>query len=141
LVIGDVGQDKFEEIDFVPHGTGAGLNFGWNLSRGGIRTKIGPPRGGGAFPWLSGPLGGAFGPSSGGTFGRDRGWGGPCGGSVYGDDCRSRIDSVRLRNGGLSGNRVLLDGVDHLVSFGEDGLRRVYCVSLGGWVYRLGAGG
>jgi len=30
LWIGDVGQNLWEEIDFVPAGTPAGLNFGWN---------------------------------------------------------------------------------------------------------------
>ena len=29
LVIGDVGQDEVEEIDFVKQGRGRGANFGW----------------------------------------------------------------------------------------------------------------
>jgi glucose/arabinose dehydrogenase len=33
LYIGDVGQDKFEEVDVAPasSGSGKGLNFGWNI--------------------------------------------------------------------------------------------------------------
>jgi len=31
LWIGDVGQNQWEEIDFVPAGTPGGLNFGWNM--------------------------------------------------------------------------------------------------------------
>jgi hypothetical protein len=34
LYIGDVGQNRVEEIDFVPLGTPAGLNFGWRIFEG-----------------------------------------------------------------------------------------------------------
>lgn len=34
LWIGDVGQGDWEEIDFLPAGTGAGTNFGWNAFEG-----------------------------------------------------------------------------------------------------------
>jgi len=30
IVIGDVGQDRFEEIDYLPLASAAGANFGWN---------------------------------------------------------------------------------------------------------------
>jgi glucose/arabinose dehydrogenase len=34
LYIGDVGQNIWEEINFLPAGTPAGTNFGWNLREG-----------------------------------------------------------------------------------------------------------
>jgi len=34
LFIGDVGQDRYEEIDFVKAGSKGGLNFGWNTMEG-----------------------------------------------------------------------------------------------------------
>jgi glucose/arabinose dehydrogenase len=34
LYIADVGQGRIEEIDFVPFGTPAGLNFGWRVFEG-----------------------------------------------------------------------------------------------------------
>jgi glucose/arabinose dehydrogenase len=34
LFIGDVGQDQWEEINFVPAGAAGGLNFGWNIREG-----------------------------------------------------------------------------------------------------------
>ena len=38
LWIGDVGQNKIEEVNFVPAGKGAGWNFGWRLREGSIAT-------------------------------------------------------------------------------------------------------
>lgn len=34
LYVGDVGQDTWEEIDFVPAGTSAPINFGWSVCEG-----------------------------------------------------------------------------------------------------------
>lgn len=34
LWIGDVGQNRWEEINYLPRGTGAGSNFGWRLREG-----------------------------------------------------------------------------------------------------------
>ncbi|QQL45934.1 PQQ-dependent sugar dehydrogenase [Sulfuriroseicoccus oceanibius] len=53
LYIGDVGQNKLEEINFVPAGKGRGANFGWRLREGTIAT---PKRG------VGGPLEGAMDP-------------------------------------------------------------------------------
>jgi glucose/arabinose dehydrogenase len=36
--MGDVGQNHWEEIDFMPRGKGAGANFGWRLREGLIET-------------------------------------------------------------------------------------------------------
>jgi glucose/arabinose dehydrogenase len=41
LVIGDVGQDAVEEIDFVRRGKGKGANFGWRSFEGRSRYKPG----------------------------------------------------------------------------------------------------
>ena len=40
LVIGDVGQNAFEEIDFVARGKGRGANFGWRPFEG--RSRYAP---------------------------------------------------------------------------------------------------
>lgn len=36
--IGDVGQNRWEEIDYLPKGKGAGANFGWRLREGDKET-------------------------------------------------------------------------------------------------------
>lgn len=38
LWIGDVGQNKWEEINWMPRGQGAGANYGWRLREGLIAT-------------------------------------------------------------------------------------------------------
>jgi glucose/arabinose dehydrogenase len=39
--IGDVGQNKIEEVNFIPARKGAGWNFGWRLREGSIATPSG----------------------------------------------------------------------------------------------------
>jgi hypothetical protein len=44
LYIGDVGQDRYEEVDWLPAGQGAGTNFGWRVVEGFHCTaNAGPP--------------------------------------------------------------------------------------------------
>ena len=37
--IGDVGQNAWEEVDFMPKGKAAGVNFGWRLREGEVATR------------------------------------------------------------------------------------------------------
>lgn len=43
LYIGDVGQDAWEEVDFVPAGTISGMNFGWSYYEGTHPYQVQPP--------------------------------------------------------------------------------------------------
>jgi glucose/arabinose dehydrogenase len=43
LYIGDVGQNSWEEIDFLPAGSKGGVDFGWNYREGKHSYKGGPP--------------------------------------------------------------------------------------------------
>jgi glucose/arabinose dehydrogenase len=43
LYIADVGQDAWEEIDFVPAGTSGSMNFGWSYYEGNHPYKNQPP--------------------------------------------------------------------------------------------------
>ena len=56
---------------------------------------------------------------------------------VFGDLCTGRIESARLRGGRARDVRRTRLTVPQLSSFGEDGRRRAYAVSLAGPVYRL----
>jgi glucose/arabinose dehydrogenase len=45
LYIADVGQDSWEEVDFVPAGTAGGMNFGWSYYEGTHPYQDQPPAG------------------------------------------------------------------------------------------------
>jgi glucose/arabinose dehydrogenase len=142
LIIGDVGQDAVEEIDFVPNRRGngqappGGYNFGWNVFEGLDRYNSGNAPGH-VPPAIAHSQDDGYCSIIGGYVLRDRSLGSPFYGKyVYGDYCQSRlrISSIRARN---APSRALRAQVSTLVSFGEDGLGRVYAVSLEGPVYRL----
>jgi glucose/arabinose dehydrogenase len=50
LYIGDVGQDAWEEVDFVPAGTAGGMNFGWSFYEG-MHTYQDQPPASATFTW------------------------------------------------------------------------------------------
>jgi len=136
LVLGDVGQETFEELDYRPRKHSAGANFGWSAYEGNRRfnRRI---RARDAVPPMH-------------TYGRDRGCSviaGPVvrdprlpklnGRMLYGDFCSGEVSSIvphapRGRNPRREHLRVPL-----LSSFGEDRAGRVYALSLTGPVYRL----
>jgi hypothetical protein len=77
---------------------------------------------------------------TGGVVVRDRSVPALYGRYVFGDFCRGRIESARLRPGGASAQRTTALRVPSLSSFGEDARGRVYATSLDGPVYRFAAG-
>jgi len=141
LIVGDVGQEEREEINFVPavrrvKRPRGGVNFGWNAFEGSLRYSPGPAPGH-LPPVLERTHDGGACSITGGYVIRDRSLGGLYGAYVYGDLCDSRLRVARLRKGGARGDRALGPRVSTLVSFGEDGRGRVHAVSIGGAVFRL----
>jgi glucose/arabinose dehydrogenase len=140
LVIGDVGQDRWEEIDFVGRGAGRGANFGWDVLEGNHAFE-----GGGNPPAnYVGPIheyrthqGGTC-AVTGGYVVRDRGLRALAGRYVYGDFCVGEIRSLDPFAASPAGtDRTTGLRVDSLSSFGEGVRNRLYATSLGGPVYRI----
>ena len=141
LFLGDVGQGRFEELDFQPAGRG-GLNYGWNVMEGpecfrqdacdrnrlvlpifaygrdqGIVITGGYVYRGTRFPMLAGAY--VFGDFGSGTIWAAR----------AADAARGRVDPVPMVESGLS-----------VSSFGEDEAGELYVMDLaGGGVYRVEA--
>ncbi|MDQ3978156.1 MAG: PQQ-dependent sugar dehydrogenase [Actinomycetota bacterium] len=144
LWIADVGQNRREEIDFLPAGSPSGANFGWPLLEGTARLKGSNPPGG-ILPIFE--------------YGRDDGCSVTGGyvyrGSrvpslrgiyVYGDACTGTVWGLTQSGGEATGQQELtLDGLAEatgrsgfsISSFGEDGAGELYLLSLGGGVYRF----
>jgi glucose/arabinose dehydrogenase len=137
IVIGDVGQNAVEEIDFRRRGTASGVNFGWRPWEG-RRRNFNEPAPGAVFPQVQKLHSNGWCSIIGGYVVRDRSLGSLYGRYVYGDLCKGQIWSVKLSQTGASGDHALaLHKVSTMSSFGEDALGRVYAVSLDGPVYRL----
>jgi glucose/arabinose dehydrogenase len=136
FVIGDVGQDQEEEIDFAKRGTGAGANYGWSSFEGDHRYKPG------AAPHAVRPALVALHRHGycaiiGGYVVRDRALRTLYGRYLYGDDCKPQISSVKLSAGHARGGRFTGLAVSALSSLGQDAQGRIYAVSLDGAVYRI----
>jgi hypothetical protein len=138
LTIGDVGQNAIEEIDFASRraGAGKGVNYGWRPFEG-TRRETNEPAPGAVAPVHQYSHGGGACSITGGYVIRDPALKGYAGRYVYGDYCVGEVRTIRLRDGGASGDRRAGPQVDELSSFGEDARGRVYVTSLGGSVSRL----
>jgi glucose/arabinose dehydrogenase len=137
LIIGDVGQNEVEEIDFVRRGRGRGANFGWRPFEGRARYAPGESAPGHVRPVIQRFHSRGNCSITGGVVVRDRSLLALRGRYVFGDFCRGRIERARLTAGRARAQRTTRLRVDSLASFGEDARGRVYATSLSGPVYRL----
>ncbi|MFL5900277.1 MAG: PQQ-dependent sugar dehydrogenase [Solirubrobacterales bacterium] len=155
MVIGDVGQDGHEEVDYAPSPapgvvSGAGANYGWNCREGLFAYPDAPsgcePAGAFVDPVFDYPHedpggGAAHGCAIvGGYVVRDPSLGDLYGRYVYSDYCTGEIRSLALP--GTDGEPVGDDrseglSVDFPTSLGEDSCGRLYIASNDGRVYRL----
>jgi hypothetical protein len=139
IAIGDVGQNRFEEIDYEKLGGANGANFGWNDFEGFSRFDgahpPGPSRhdrpikayglGGGGCAVIGGYVSGS--PKLKSIRGR----------YVYGDFCLGQIRSLVPRLGGARKDRRLGVRVPSLSSFGQGPGKALYATSLNGSVFKL----
>ena len=135
LTIADVGQNSFEEIDFVRRGRGNGANFGWDVYEGNSRHEAGEAPGH-IPPVITHSHDTGVCSITGGYVLRHRSYGGLRGTYVYADLCEGIIRGARLGPGRATGRRTL-GRISSPSSFGQDSRGRVYAVSLDGPVYRL----
>ena len=139
LFIADVGQNKWEEVNYVPAPmrTAGGRNFGWNVMEGNHCFK--PPkncrRAGLAPPILE--YGHDQGCSiTGGYVYRGRAIRKLVGAYLYGDYCSGTVWAARWSKGRWT-SRVLLKTKAKIRSFGEDAAGEVYVVDHQGSIYRM----
>jgi len=147
LWIADVGQDKYEEIDFLAAGSPSGANFGWSLMEATHKFKGDNPDGA-ILPIFEYTHSGGACSVTGGYVYRGTKVSTLKGVYVYGDACSGAVWGLTQAGGKVSGQAELhLGGVDasarasgySISSFGEDGAGELYLLSLGGAVYRFEA--
>ncbi|MGH2957876.1 MAG: PQQ-dependent sugar dehydrogenase [Solirubrobacterales bacterium] len=137
LLIGDVGQNAVEEIDYLPAGRTAGANFGWSAFEGDERFNDDQEAANAVAPILTYGLGGGNCAVTGGYVSRDPALPSLFGRYLYGDFCRGELRSLVPSPQGARGDRPLGLSVPQLSSFGEDSAGRLYATSLSGPVFRL----
>lgn len=137
LYIGDVGQDQWEEINFLPAGSPGGANFGWNYQEGRHSYKGSPPvnvillppileydhnegcsvTGGYVYRGLSMPE-----------------WQGIY---LFGDFCSGRVWAAWRSPTGEWQKTLIFTELGSIASFGEDEWGEIYLVDYDGNVYQL----
>lgn len=144
LIIADVGQNCFEEIDFQPASSTGGENYGWHIMEGlhcynfdGSCNPASCNQTGLVLPVLEethSPGGwcaiiGGF---------RYRGSAIPAfqGVYIFGDLCKGQIFGA-TESGGVWTAQFMLDPALSISSFGEDQAGEVYVCDLNGAVYRI----
>jgi glucose/arabinose dehydrogenase len=141
LYIGDVGQDRWEEINFVPRGTEGLLNFGWDVYEGDEVLEDKELTGDGELVRPIATYAHDAGCSiTGGSVYRGSDLPGLRGRYLYGDYCSGTIWSLRVEDGEATDVRRERIALPQLASFGEDEDGELYLVSQAGSVHRLAAG-
>jgi glucose/arabinose dehydrogenase len=140
-LIGDVGQDNFEEVDYLPRGRQAGANLGWSAFEAYAPYNTDQKAPAAIAPIL------AYGTHSdsncsvtGGYVVRDPALRSLYGRYLYGDFCAGELRSLIPSLPRAKDDKPLGLSVSSLSSFGEDAAGHVYATSLSGPVYRLDPG-
>ena len=134
LWIGDVGQNLWEEIDFVPSGTPGGLNFGWNKMEGNHPYKS-SSQPGFTPPVAEYPHGAECAVTGGYVY---RGAALPAWQGIYlfGDYCSGAVWGLPSPPNGAAPTLLFQTGF-HISTFGVDESGELYAADYTGSVYRL----
>src|SRR3954447_762667 len=136
LVIGDVGQDQLEEVDWAPApGRGTGANYGWPCFEGTRSANACSAPGAVAPTFEKTHSGDGFLAIVGGYVVRDPGLPTLAGRYLYGDNANANLRSVVLSNPGSDAATGLSLG--GLSSFGEDACAHLLATSVNGGVFRI----
>jgi glucose/arabinose dehydrogenase len=138
LYIGDVGQDMWEEIDFLPAGSPGGTNFGWNYMEGlHAYSNRTPPQG----LQLTAPVteySHAFGCAvTGGYVYRGKQLPEWQGVYLFGDYCSGNVWGLLRSPDGTWQQKELYQNVGRISSFGEDEAGEIYLTDLTGNLFQL----
>ncbi|MDX6697095.1 MAG: hypothetical protein QOE65_492 [Solirubrobacteraceae bacterium] len=147
LVLGDVGETRREEVDFIAREQTGAVDFGWPDCEGELAFPPDPnvtdapcqltPGPGYTPPALTYSHANSHCVVTGGFVARDDALPALAGRYLFGDYCAGEIRSARVDAAGATQDAATGLAVSGLTSFGQDGACRLYTTSLSGAVYRL----
>jgi glucose/arabinose dehydrogenase len=140
LTIGDVGQNEFEEVDYLPANRAAGANLGWSAFEGFARFNKDQSPAGTVPPIFVYSHSGGGCSITGGYVIRVRHLPTLYRRYIYGDFCLGELHSLIPALPKARDDKPLGLQIPSLSSFGEDNAGHVYATSLSGPVYRLDPG-
>ncbi|MBP6471724.1 MAG: PQQ-dependent sugar dehydrogenase [Chloroflexi bacterium] len=138
LLIADVGQNQWEEVNFLPAGSPGGSNFGWNIMEGthcydrntcnqtGLVLPVIDYRHEQGRCSITGGYvyrGSQF-PTLGGVY-------------FFGDYCSGEIWGMTAGENGRFSAQVLYRSPSRIASFGEDAAGELYVVDISGGIYQI----
>ncbi|MGH9021740.1 MAG: PQQ-dependent sugar dehydrogenase [Acidimicrobiia bacterium] len=136
LWTGDVGQNRYEEVDFVTSPSASGANYGWDRLEG-LHPFEGEPPARHVPPIHEYRLTGASCAVTGGYVYRGQRIPGLVGTYLFADFCDGQVIGLRQQAGKAVEVRPLGISAPQLTSFGEDLAGELYVLSLSGGLFRV----
>jgi hypothetical protein len=140
LFVGDVGQERREEVNMRTRARGKGANYGWDVFEGTLRFE------GGSLSRHDKPIhqyshSGGRCSITGGYVSRNESIGSLWGRYIYGDLCTGEVRSFIPDRGGSRDDKSLdVDDKPGLTTFGVDARKRLYLAQQSGGVFRISDG-
>ncbi|NEC33631.1 PQQ-dependent sugar dehydrogenase [Streptomyces rubrogriseus] len=137
LLIGDVGQSDWEEIDWAPASSPGGENYGWSQMEGTHPFRGGTEPANHVPPIHEYDRTGLGCSVTGGYVYRGGAIPGLAGQYVYSDYCDGTLRSLEIEDGRVTGEHDLGVNGGEVVSFAQDGDGELYVLAIGGTVSRV----
>ncbi|WP_405656049.1 PQQ-dependent sugar dehydrogenase [Streptomyces sp. RK9] len=137
LLLGDVGQSAWEEIDWSPASSDGGENYGWSQMEGTHPFRDGKEPANHVRPVYEYDRTGLGCSVTGGYVYRGKAIPDLKGQYLYSDYCDGTVRALKMENGKVTGVSDLGVNGGEVVSFIEGGNRELYVLDIGGSVYRI----
>ncbi|MFJ5277784.1 PQQ-dependent sugar dehydrogenase [Streptomyces parvulus] len=137
LLIGDVGQSEWEEIDWAPAHSKGGENYGWSQMEGTHPFRGGTEPANHVPPVHEYDRTGLGCSVTGGYVYRGQAVADLVGQYVYSDYCDGTLRSLEIENGQVTAEHDLGVSGGEVVSFAQDGDGELYALAIGGTVWRV----
>jgi glucose/arabinose dehydrogenase len=137
LLIGDVGQSDWEEIDWAPAKSRGGENYGWSRMEGTHPFRGGTEPANHVPPVHEYDRTGLGCSVTGGYVYRGKAIPDLKGQYVFSDYCDGTLRTLRMKNGKVTGESDLGVNGGEVISFVQDGDGELYVLAIGGSVSRI----